>query len=88
MEHGGHRRRYPRFEVWLLRAVAAAFGVPVRELLAACPVCGGHPPRGFTCQACGTDGPPPAAWRADAGGNPEAGRGAGEPVGEQDRYQG
>lgn len=56
----------------LLREVAWAFGVPVRELLAACPVCKLSPPQGFRCQACCTDGPAPTIWRV----HPRTGAGA------------
>ena len=50
-------------EPGLFRAarVAAAFGIPLDDLLAEsfCHACDGVPPAGFTCQACGTEGTRP-----------------------------
>ena len=35
-------------------AAANAFGVSVSDLLEACSACQGAPPKGFTCNTCGT----------------------------------
>lgn len=45
-----------------VEAMAAALGVTVDALRSAvsCGNCGGKPPRGFTCQQCGTPGESPA----------------------------
>ena len=47
---GGRQRGFTAREV---RQLAAIFGVPSGQLTAQCANCGGHPPAGFACLACG-----------------------------------
>ena len=47
---GGRQRGFTAREV---RQLAAIFGVPSGKLTAQCANCGGHPPEGFACLACG-----------------------------------
>ncbi|MGH7633010.1 MAG: helix-turn-helix domain-containing protein, partial [Gemmatimonadaceae bacterium] len=48
---GGRQRRFAR---WEIDQLAAIFGVPAAQLLTRCATCGGQPPPGYACLACGT----------------------------------
>jgi hypothetical protein len=50
--HRGDRQR--RFARWEIEQLATIFGVPARQLLTRCATCGGQPPPGYACLACGT----------------------------------
>jgi hypothetical protein len=41
--------------------LAAVFGVSTEQLTTWCANCGGHPPAGFACLACGAASPEPAS---------------------------
>ena len=47
---GNRQRAVTRTEIHRL---AAIFGIPARQLLTQCATCGGHPPPGYACLACG-----------------------------------
>lgn len=50
----GHRSGRQRgFTTREILQLAAIFGVSFRQLTAQCANCGGHPPTGFACLACG-----------------------------------
>ena len=58
--HRGGRQR--RFASWEIEQLAVIFGVPAWQLVTRCATCGGRPPAGYACLACGavpgTDRPP------------------------------
>jgi hypothetical protein len=54
--HRGGRQR--AFKPGETDRLAAIFGVPPHELTTACVTCGGHPPAGYACLACGTAAEP------------------------------
>jgi transcriptional regulator with XRE-family HTH domain len=41
---------------WVPEAIAAKIGIPVTDLLRACPHCHYSPPDGFLCRRCGCAG--------------------------------
>lgn len=47
---GGRQRGFTSREI---KRLAAIFDIPPRLLTARCVNCGGHPPAGFACLACG-----------------------------------
>jgi transcriptional regulator with XRE-family HTH domain len=50
----GHRSDRQRgFTTRELTRLAAIFGIPPAQLTTRCATCGGHPPAGFACLACG-----------------------------------
>ena len=49
--HRGGRQR--RFRTWEIERLAAIFGISPGQLTARCANCGGCPPPGFACLACG-----------------------------------
>jgi transcriptional regulator with XRE-family HTH domain len=50
----GHRNdRQRSFTTEEVEQLAAIFGVPSSQLTVRCANCGGHPPAGFACLACG-----------------------------------
>ena len=49
-QRGGRQRGFTLDEVHRL---ADIFGLEPWQLMTRCANCGGHPPRGFTCQSCG-----------------------------------
>jgi hypothetical protein len=50
----GHRDGRQRgFSAGEVERLAAIFGVGANQLMMRCVTCGGHPPAGFACQACG-----------------------------------
>jgi hypothetical protein len=53
---GRRQRRFTREEVAQL---AALFGTTPRQLTTQCAHCGGHPPDGYSCLACGAPGSTP-----------------------------
>jgi len=55
----GHRSDRQRgFTTREVRQLAAIFGITPSQLTTRCATCGGHPPAGFACLACGaTPGP-------------------------------
>jgi hypothetical protein len=52
---GGQQRRFARREIDQL---AAIFGITAAQLLTRCVTCGGQPPSGYACLACGAEHPP------------------------------
>jgi len=60
--HRGGRQR--RFASWEIEQLAAIFGVPAAQLLTRCATCGGQPPPGYACLACGAGQPPAPAHPA------------------------
>jgi hypothetical protein len=57
--HRGDRQR--RFARWEIDQLAAIFGITAGQLLTRCATCGGHPPPGYACLACGAGHPTSAA---------------------------
>jgi transcriptional regulator with XRE-family HTH domain len=53
--HRGERQR--RFARWEIDQLAALFGIPAAQLLTRCATCGGQPPSGYACLACGAEHP-------------------------------
>ena len=51
----GDRQR--RFARWEIEQLAAIFGIPAAQLLTRCVTCGGQPPPGYACLACGAKHP-------------------------------
>jgi hypothetical protein len=51
----GERQR--RFARWAIEQLAAIFGVSAAQLLTRCATCGGQPPSGYACLACGAGHP-------------------------------
>jgi hypothetical protein len=50
----GHRHHRQRtFTTGEVEQLAAIFGVPASQLMTRCANCGGRPPAGFACLACG-----------------------------------
>jgi len=49
--HRNHRQR--RFTTAEAGQLAAIFGISPSQLMTRCATCGGHPPAGFACLACG-----------------------------------
>ena len=50
----GHRvGRQRGFTITEIQKLAAIFGVPARQLTTRCANCGGQPPAGYACLACG-----------------------------------
>ena len=50
----GHRAgRQRRFRTWEIERLAAIFGISPWQLTTRCANCGGYPPLGFACLACG-----------------------------------
>ena len=49
--HRGGRQR--RFRIWEIERLAAIFGISPWQLTMQCANCGGCPPLGFACLACG-----------------------------------
>jgi transcriptional regulator with XRE-family HTH domain len=47
---GGRQRGFTAREI---KRLAAIFGISPRQLTTRCVNCGGHPPAGFSCLACG-----------------------------------
>jgi hypothetical protein len=67
----GHRNRRQRsFTTEEVERLAAIFGVSPSQLMTRCANCGGHPPAGFACLACG----------ATSGSNHPAGSALPQPV--------
>jgi len=52
---GGRQRRFAR---WEIAQLAAIFGTTPAQLLTRCATCGGQPPSGYACLACGAGHPP------------------------------
>jgi len=62
----GHRNGRQRgFTTADLTRLAAIFGIPPAQLTTRCATCGGHPPAGYACLACGA-APGPARPAAPA----------------------
>jgi transcriptional regulator with XRE-family HTH domain len=59
---GRRSDRQRRFRAREIEQLAALFGISPDQLTTRCVNCGGHPPAGFACLACGAapggDGPP------------------------------
>jgi transcriptional regulator with XRE-family HTH domain len=53
--HRGDRQR--RFARWEIDQLAVLFGIPAAQLLTRCATCGGQPPPGYACLACGAEHP-------------------------------
>jgi len=50
----GHRSDRQRgFTTWEIDKLAAIFGISPAQLTTQCATCGGHPPAGYACLACG-----------------------------------
>jgi transcriptional regulator with XRE-family HTH domain len=50
----GHRNGRQRgFTTADITRLAAVFGIPPAQLTTPCATCGGHPPAGYACLACG-----------------------------------
>jgi transcriptional regulator with XRE-family HTH domain len=64
----GHRSgRQRRFTPAEILRLAAVLGIPPAQLTTQCATCGGHPPGGYACLACGaTPGPARPAASAPA----------------------
>jgi hypothetical protein len=69
--HRGDRQR--RFARWEIEQLAAIFGVPAAQLLTRCATCGGQPPPGYACLACGA-GHPATPGRPEQPAHPAASR--------------
>lgn len=67
----GDRQR--RFARWEIDQLAAIFGIPAAQLLTQCATCGGQPPPGYACLACGA-GHPPAPGHPEQPAHPAASR--------------
>jgi hypothetical protein len=57
--HRGDRQR--RFARWEIEQLAAIFGITSAQLLTRCATCGGQPPPGYACLACGAGHPAASA---------------------------
>jgi hypothetical protein len=51
--HRGERQR--RFAHWEIDQLAIIFDIPAAQLTTRCATCGGQPPPGYACLACGAE---------------------------------